>query len=67
MKDAWGIQLEYCCLTRDLNSDDARMQYRFDTSVRRLNPDTAAMRPEAADAGLDLHADEPANALWPWK
>ena len=67
-KDPNGIQLEYCCLTRDLNADDARMQYRFDTSIRRLNLDSGAMRSEAAnDAESDLNADEPVNALWPWK
>jgi len=47
-KDPNGIQLEYCCLTRDVNADDARMQYRFDTSIRRLNLDTAAMTPTRA-------------------
>lgn len=67
-KDPNGIQLEYCCLTRDLNAEDARMQYRFDTSVRRLNLDTAAMTSEAGnDAESDLHADELEHALWPWK
>jgi hypothetical protein len=49
-----------CCLTRDLHADDARIQYRFDTSIRRLNLDTAATRSEA-------DADESVNALWPWK
>ena len=51
-KDPNGIQLEYCCLTRNLKADDARMQYRFDTSVRRLDLDTAAMSSEIGkDAG----------------
>jgi catechol 2,3-dioxygenase-like lactoylglutathione lyase family enzyme len=35
-KDPNGIQLEYCCLTRNLNADDARMQQRAEVSVRRL-------------------------------
>jgi catechol 2,3-dioxygenase-like lactoylglutathione lyase family enzyme len=35
-KDPNGIQLEYCCLTRNLNADDARMQARAEMSVRRL-------------------------------
>ena len=35
-KDPNGIQLEYCCLTRNLNADDARMQQRAEMSVRRL-------------------------------
>jgi catechol 2,3-dioxygenase-like lactoylglutathione lyase family enzyme len=35
-KDPNGIQLEFCCFTRNLNDDDARMQDRFSMSVRRL-------------------------------
>jgi glyoxylase I family protein len=35
-KDPNGIQLEFCCYTRDLNADDARMQPRAEISVRRL-------------------------------
>src|SRR6202171_3027126 len=35
-KDPNGISLEYCCYTRDLNTDDARMQHRAEISVRRL-------------------------------
>jgi catechol 2,3-dioxygenase-like lactoylglutathione lyase family enzyme len=35
-KDPNGIQLEFCCYTRDLNPDDARMQHRAEISVRRL-------------------------------
>ena len=35
-KDPNGIQLEYCCFTRNLNANDARMQDRFEMSVRRL-------------------------------
>src|SRR5262249_6589847 len=67
-KDPNGIQLEYCCLTRDLNADDARMQYRFGTSVCGWNLDTAAMSAETADGdGSDLNVDESVNALWPWK
>ena len=34
-KDANGLQREYCCFTRNLNANDARMQDRFETSVRR--------------------------------
>ncbi len=33
-KDPNGIQLEYCCLTRELTEDDARMQVRFEISSR---------------------------------
>jgi catechol 2,3-dioxygenase-like lactoylglutathione lyase family enzyme len=35
-KDPNGIQLEFCCFTRNLNADDARMQDRAEISVRRL-------------------------------
>ena len=46
-KDPNGIQLEYCCFTRNLNDDDARMQDRFELSVRRLgleDPDALRSR-----------------------
>jgi catechol 2,3-dioxygenase-like lactoylglutathione lyase family enzyme len=35
-KDPNGLQLEFCCFTRNLNADDARMQHRPEISVRRL-------------------------------
>src|SRR5207245_2220861 len=35
-KDPNGIQLEFCCFTRNLNANDARMQDRFEMAVRRL-------------------------------
>ena len=35
-KDPNGLQLEYCCYTRSLNEDDARLQDRFELSVKRL-------------------------------
>jgi catechol 2,3-dioxygenase-like lactoylglutathione lyase family enzyme len=35
-KDPNGIQLEFCCYTRNLNADDARLQHRAEISVRRL-------------------------------
>ena len=35
-KDPNGLQLEFCCYTRNLNADDARMQDRFTMSVTRL-------------------------------
>src|SRR5262249_27558982 len=38
-KDPNGLQLEFCCFTRNLNADDARMQDRFEMSVRRLGLD----------------------------
>ena len=46
-KDPNGLQLEYCCYTRALNEDDARMQDRFEMSVRRLgleDPDALRSR-----------------------
>jgi catechol 2,3-dioxygenase-like lactoylglutathione lyase family enzyme len=44
-KDPNGIQLEFCCFTRNLNSDDARIQHRAEISVRRLGlDDPAALR-----------------------
>jgi hypothetical protein len=54
-KDPNGLQLEYCCFTRNLNADDARMQDRFETSVRRLgleDPEAlrSARKPEAVMA-----------------
>jgi catechol 2,3-dioxygenase-like lactoylglutathione lyase family enzyme len=35
-KDPNGVQLEYCCFTRNLTANDARMQDRAEISVRRL-------------------------------
>jgi catechol 2,3-dioxygenase-like lactoylglutathione lyase family enzyme len=35
-KDPNGMQLEYCTYTREFNEDDARMQPRFEISVRDL-------------------------------
>ena len=44
-KDPNGIQLEFCCYTRNLNADDARMQPRAEISVRRLGlEDPVALR-----------------------
>ncbi len=34
-KDPNNIQLEYCCMTRELNEDDARMQLRSEISAKR--------------------------------
>lgn len=46
-RDPNGIQLEYCCFTRSLNDNDARMQDRFELSIRRLgleDPDALRSR-----------------------
>src|SRR5579875_256673 len=36
-KDPNGLQLEYCCYTRELNQDDATLQERFTTSTARFS------------------------------
>ncbi len=38
-KDPNGLQLEFCCLTRDFVDDDAVMQERFQASIRALGLD----------------------------
>ncbi len=35
-KDPNGMQLEYCCFTRDFVSEDAQMQERLEVSIRAL-------------------------------
>jgi catechol 2,3-dioxygenase-like lactoylglutathione lyase family enzyme len=35
-KDPNGLQLEFCCYTRNLNADDAHLQERAEISLRRL-------------------------------
>ena len=50
-KDPNGIQLEFCCFTRNLNPDDARMQERAEVSIRRMGLEGAeAPQPQAARA-----------------
>jgi catechol 2,3-dioxygenase-like lactoylglutathione lyase family enzyme len=58
-KDPNGIQLEYCCFTRNLNANDARMQDRFEMSVRRLGlEDPGALRSApGANGGPETKAD----------
>ena len=58
-KDPNGIQLEYCCYTRNLVANDSRMQDRVEISVRRLGleEDGLAQSPTTADAGSDLKSD----------
>ena len=58
-KDPNGIQLEYCCLTRTLNANDARMQDRFEMSVRRLGlEDSGALRSaKSAHAESEMNVD----------
>jgi catechol 2,3-dioxygenase-like lactoylglutathione lyase family enzyme len=40
-KDPNGISLEYCCLIREFNDNDARMQDRFRLSVKALHDPVA--------------------------
>jgi catechol 2,3-dioxygenase-like lactoylglutathione lyase family enzyme len=40
-KDPNGMQLEFCCFTREFNQNDAKMQPRFNLSVRDLGLDEA--------------------------
>ena len=62
-KDPNGLQLEFCCFTRSLNANDARMQDRFEMSVRRLGLDDADALSDAgresAQADLDLLVKTP--------
>ena len=56
-KDPNGLQLEFCCFTRNLNADDARMQDRFQMSVKRLGlADNSVLRDREPVGGkrLDL-------------
>jgi catechol 2,3-dioxygenase-like lactoylglutathione lyase family enzyme len=41
-KDPNGLQLEFCCFTRNLDDDDARLQPRAEISIRRLGLEGAA-------------------------
>jgi Glyoxalase/Bleomycin resistance protein/Dioxygenase superfamily len=71
-KDPNGIQLEYCCFTRNLNANDARMQDRFETSVRRLGLEDLDALKSASRVRLDSDANSesskaaaPAGATMP--
>ena len=44
-KDPNGLQLEFCCYTRNLNEDDARLQPRAEISIRRLGLEGAGAPP----------------------
>jgi hypothetical protein len=43
-KDPNGLSLEYCCLVRDLNEDDARMQERGTITLKALGLEEAGGR-----------------------
>jgi catechol 2,3-dioxygenase-like lactoylglutathione lyase family enzyme len=50
-KDPNGLQLEYCYFSRNLNINDARMQDRFEMTVKRLGLDDAEnLQPTAISA-----------------
>jgi len=50
-KDPNGIQLEFCCFTRNLNADDARLQLRAEVSIRRMGLEGAPAPAESAKVG----------------
>ena len=62
-KDPNGLQLEFCCFTRNLNANDARMQDRFEMSVKRLgleDPEAlGAAKRAPAEADLELLVKTP--------
>ena len=47
-KDPNGIQLEFCCFTRNLNDDDATLQVRNEISIRRMYMGAGMTSPAAA-------------------
>ncbi len=57
-KDPNGIQLEYCCFTRNLNANDARMQDRFEISVRRLGLDDPGALRSAKRASVEADVSD---------
>jgi catechol 2,3-dioxygenase-like lactoylglutathione lyase family enzyme len=43
-KDPNGMQMEYCCYTRDFTAEDSVMQQRFEASIKALGlEDTASL------------------------
>jgi len=51
-KDPNGIQLEFCCFTRNLNADDAQLQPRAEVSIRRMGLEGAGAPASTDDAKL---------------
>ena len=49
-KDPNGIQLEFCCFTRNLTANDARMQPRAEVSIRRMGLEGATAPAPAAES-----------------
>src|SRR5204862_6922120 len=59
LKDPNGLQLEFCCFTRNLNDDDARLQLRNEVSVKRLGlADNSVLRDREPVGGKRLDVDE---------
>jgi len=57
-KDPNGVQLEYCCFTRNLDADDAQIQDRFEISVTRLGlADREALQTRDAIGAARASAD----------
>jgi catechol 2,3-dioxygenase-like lactoylglutathione lyase family enzyme len=51
-KDPNGISLEYCCLIREFNDNDAQMQDRFSISIKALqDPASIGSEPRAPVGG----------------
>src|SRR5258707_8876586 len=46
-KDPNGMQLEFCCLTRELSEEDAQLKIRFKASVKQLGMDEIRTRKTA--------------------
>ena len=57
-RDPNGVQLEFCCFTRALDAEDARMQHRAEISVRRLGLEPTGVG-EGSRVPLDRAASEP--------
>jgi len=51
-RDPNGVQLEYCYFTRNLNADDARMQERFEATLRRLGLEPPAAAGATAERAV---------------
>jgi len=51
-KDPNGIQLEFCCFTRNLNADDAQLQPRAEVSIQRMGLEGAGAPASTDDAKL---------------
>ncbi len=57
-RDPNGLQLEFCCFTRALDAEDARMQDRAEISVRRLGLEPAGVG-EGSRVPLDRRLGAP--------